>query len=256
MEPFTGSLVWLGQAAAAAVVGRLAERAVDRAFDGSRRAVTLPDPRRHRIGDVTSDVDIVVRHVPAGRRPVLLAFQTAPAGTAGEPHGVTVPMLLGETAHLTLARDDYLISALVLDAPAQLGGNPVLHGVGWVRHWVASNRTDQLSITTEAPTKELLERLGLRRPDGTSPFELPPRPDRPQLPTSWVRARQAALLAEQPAAFTATANARCRASVVHRGSRCTMAVSTFSANGLCMHHDSHFKAGGTVHDWATRKRIR
>ncbi|MFJ1763628.1 hypothetical protein ACIOD2_25170 [Amycolatopsis sp. NPDC088138] len=253
MEPFTGSLVWLGQAAAAAVVGRLAERALDRAFDGPRRAVTLPEPRRHRIGDVTSDVDIVVRHVPAGRRPVLLALQTAPAGNTGEPHGVTVPTLLGETAHLTLARDDYLISALVLDAPAQLGGNPVLHGVGWVRHWVAGNRTDQLTITTEVPTKELVERLGLRKPDGTSPFELPPpRPDRPQLPASWAHAHQAAQLATS----TATANARCRASVVQRGSRCTMTVSAFSANGLCMHHDSHFKAGGTVHDWATRKRIR
>ncbi|MFG1642045.1 hypothetical protein ACGFMK_17300 [Amycolatopsis sp. NPDC049252] len=253
MEPFTGSLVWLGQAAAAAVVGRLAERAVDRAFDGSRRAVTLPEPRRHRIGDVTSDVDIVVRHVPAGRRPVLLAFQTAPAGNTGEPHGVTVPMLLGETAHLTLARDDYLISALVLEPPAQLGGNPVLHGVGWARHWVASNRTDQLTITTEVPTEELLERLGLRKPDGTSPFELPPPcPDRPQLPASWARAHRAAQLATR----TAAADARCRASVVQRGSRCTMTVSTFSTNGLCLHHDSHFKAGGTVHDWATRKRIR
>ncbi|MEA5363914.1 hypothetical protein VA596_30580 [Amycolatopsis sp., V23-08] len=240
MEPVTGSLIWLGHAAAAAAVGRLAERAVDRVFDGPRRAVTLPEPRRHRIGEVTSDVDVDVRHAPAGRRPVLLAFQTAPAGNAGDPHGVTVPMLLGETAHLTLARDDYLISALVLDPPAQLGGKPVLHGVGWVRHWVASSRTDRLTVTTEVPTTELLERLGLRKPDGTGPFELPPsRPAWRQLPGMGQGVQE-----------------RCRASVVQRGSRCTMAVSTLGTNGLCLHHDSHRKAGGTVHDWATRKRIR
>jgi len=177
-EPFTASLVWLGQVAGAAIVGRLAERAVDRALDGPRQTVALPGTSpRHLLGNVTSDLDIVVRHTPAGPQAVLLAFQTAPEqAVAGTPHGVTVPMVLGETAHLTLPRDHYLISALVLDPPARLGGKPVLHGVGWVLHWVASNTTRRITITTTTPTKELLVELGLQSKEGTSPFTLLPAP--------------------------------------------------------------------------------
>ncbi|WP_091306675.1 hypothetical protein [Amycolatopsis tolypomycina] len=62
-EPITLALLWLGQTAGAAVIGRLAERGVDRLLDGPRQLVLPPvaEPRRHRLGDVTSDLDITVR---------------------------------------------------------------------------------------------------------------------------------------------------------------------------------------------------
>ncbi|MEQ0558757.1 hypothetical protein ABJI51_06730 [Amycolatopsis sp. NEAU-NG30] len=63
---------------------------------------------------MTSDVDIVVRHVPPAGEWVLLTFQATPL-MGGPTSGVLVPMLLGETAYLTLPRNDYLIGALVLD---------------------------------------------------------------------------------------------------------------------------------------------
>ncbi|RSD23841.1 hypothetical protein [Amycolatopsis eburnea] len=265
-EPFTMSLVWLGQAAAGAIVGRLAERAVDRVLDGPRRAVVVPAPARHRLGDVTSDVDVVVRHTPAGRRPVLLAFQTAPR--EGErPQGVTVPMVLGETAHLTLPRDDYLISALVLDSPAELGGKPVLHGVGWVRRWIASTGVDRLTIATDAPTQKILRKLGLQAADGTSPFELaPPKP-------ASVPQEFPAAFGEQPAAVRATlaaqaaaraaasrpglpAATQCRAAAGGRlGQRCPHRPFGIGGTGLCMTHYHAYKRGEAVYDWKNRRQI-
>jgi hypothetical protein len=184
------------QGAFTAAAGRLAERGVDRLLDGRRQTVVLPaPPERHRLGDVTSDVDIVVRHRPAGQA-VLLVFQTA---SDGEQPGATVPMMLGETAHLTLPRGDYQISALVFDPAGQLRGKPVLHGVGRLRHWVASNATQLLTITTDAPSKKTLRKLGLQAPDGTSPFELPPRePAAPPKPATPPRQLPSAPFGEMP----------------------------------------------------------
>ncbi|WP_329050447.1 hypothetical protein OG738_01115 [Amycolatopsis sp. NBC_01488] len=277
-EPFTMSLIWLGQAAGAAIVGRLAERGVDRLLDGRRQTVLVPDtpaaPRRHRLGDVTSDVDIFVRHRTAPLpRSVLLAFQTAPRD--GElARGVTVPMVLGETAHLTLPRDDYLISALVLDPPADLGGKPVLHGVGWVRHWVASNGTERLTIASQAPTQQLLEKLGLRSADGTSPFEIAPRTTTPsaaprQLPSAGDAAAGAAAIAAaaaRHATFAASANRfgrfaqgtgrrQCRAAISRFGGRCFHQPFGIGNTGLCMTHYNAFTRGETVYDWSTRQPI-
>ncbi|MEV6826542.1 hypothetical protein [Amycolatopsis sp. NPDC051102] len=265
-EPFTMSLIWLGQTAGAAIVGRLAERGIDRLLDGPRQVVLPPlppraEPRRHRLGDVTSDVDITVRATLAGRRPVLLAFQTAPR--EGErTAGVTVPMVLGETAHLTLPRDDYLISALVLDPPAELGGKPVLHGVGWVRHWVASSGLDRLTIATEAPTTKLLRKLGLQAPDGTSPFvPAPPGTTPRQLPAAPGGAIPAALTARL-AAHAAHRNAagfplgsKCRAAMSRFGPQCAFPVSAFGKNGLCMTHSNALKRGSAVYEWPSRRRI-
>jgi hypothetical protein len=191
---------------------------------------------------------------------VLLAFQTAPGpDPAGTPLGVTVPMVLGETAHLTLPRDDYLISALVLDPPAELGGKPVLHGVGWVRHWVASSGTDRLTIATEAPTKKLLRKLGLQAPDGTSPFELPsPGTAAPQpLPATGTLARLPAGNAVNVNRFLGPTSSRrqCRAALSRFGARCTFPGAMFSQNGLCLSHSNAVKRGETVYEWDTRQRI-
>ncbi len=93
---------------------------------------------------------------------MLLTFQTAPR--AGErPTGTTVLMVLGETAHLTVPRDDYLISGLVFEQPAELGDTPVLHGIGQVRRYVASTATDLITLTTTRPTSELVAKAGLRK---------------------------------------------------------------------------------------------
>lgn len=262
VEPVSGALVWLGQAAAAAVVGRLAERAVDRALDGPRRFVQPPlppraEPRRHRLGDVTSDVDITVRFTPAGRRPVLLAFQTAPR--EGErTQGVTVPMVLGETAHLTLPRDDYLISALVLDPPAEFGGKPVLHGVGWTRRWVASTGTDRLAITAEAPTKKLLRKLGLQAPDGTSPFVLAPKPaTAPRQLPSPPAARPSPRFAGAQAGnwLAALDNRPCQAALSRFGGACPNRAVIVSRNSLCRAHEDALKRGQPVYDRLSGRRI-
>ncbi|WP_410644633.1 hypothetical protein [Amycolatopsis sp. lyj-346] len=260
-EPITMSLIWLGQAAGAAIVGRLAERGMDRLLDGPRQVVLPPvppraEPRRHRLGDVTSDLDITVRHTPAGRQPVLLALQTAPRDGERTP-GVTVPMVLGETSHLTLPRDDYLISALVLDQPAEFGGKPVLHGVGWIRHWAASSGTDRLTITTETPTEQLLRKLGLQAPDGASPFELPPPGSAAprQLPGTPTAAQLAAVKQRFTALGAAAGRHQCRAAMISRfGLRCTSPVSQ-SQYRLCLNHAIALNGGKAVYDWQTRQQI-
>ncbi|MEV6620604.1 hypothetical protein AB0M83_07045 [Amycolatopsis sp. NPDC051106] len=266
-EPFTLSLIWLGQTVGAAIVGRLAERAVDHVLGEARQSVMLPGtpPRRHRLGEETSDIDIVVHHTPAGRRPVLLAFQTAPdrAPVGAPSYGVTVPMVLGETAHLTLPRDYYLISALVLDPPAKLGGKPVLHGIGWIYHWAASTTTSELEIRTTVPTKKLLVELGLRSKDGTSPFKLPrsvaapprqlpraasaPAPTLPSTPPS--ETELASLRAEEEH------NRQCRARAFPYSHRCTDVVGAFGGNGLCLDHRRAWEQGDTVFDWTSRQPI-
>ncbi|MFI5588870.1 hypothetical protein ACIA5G_27710 [Amycolatopsis sp. NPDC051758] len=180
MEPVTGSLIRLGQAVVGAVVGRLAERAVDRVLDGPRRTIQPPLPvHRHWLAaaDATSDLDVFVAPVAgrSARQPVILAFQSAPHRGDGAPRGLALPMVLGETAHLRLPRGDYLISALIVDLPAAFGGAPVLRGIGQVRHWLAGNHLDRLRITTSAPTGALAEQLGLGRSDSLA---LPGRPTR------------------------------------------------------------------------------
>jgi hypothetical protein len=268
-EPITLSLIWLGQTAGAAIIGRLAERGVDRLLDGPRQFVLPPvaEPRRHRLGDVTSDLDITVRYGGLDRRPVLLAFQTAPR--EGErTAGVTVPMVLGETAHLTLPRDDYLISALVLDPPEDLGGKPVLHGIGWARHWMASTGTDRLTIATEKPTETLLKKLGLRAADGTGPFDLaPPGATAPrQLPAApgngFPPPSAAYSLVERAAQRNAALvhppadDSKCRAAVSRFGPRCTLPVGLRGRNGLCPAHANAVRIGQTVYEWETREQIR
>ncbi len=276
-ELFAAPLAWVGQKTAEAVIGQLAERGVER-FSARQRQTVVPEaaaaPTRHRLGDVTSDVDIVVQHRPATRQPVLLTFQATPLD--GErTSGVTVPMVLGETAHLTLPRADYLISALVLDPLANIGDKPVLRAVGGIRHYLASTRTEQLTIVTGAPTATLLTTLGLLKPDGTGPFRpaLPPAPAPPPRPPSvpdWrasleTMARQNARLQaltramgdilDAPAQAKAPEAAQCRAAASDFGPRCTSRIGRTGEHGLCLFHNSALKLGATVYDWVSGKPI-
>ncbi len=163
-------------------------------------------------------------------------------------------MLLGETAHLTLPRDDYLISALVLDPPAELGGKPVLH-------WVASSGTDRLTIATGTPTESLLRKLGLQAPDGTGPFELPPpatAAPRP-LPATGTVALIAARNAANANRFTPlealSDQRKCRAARSEFGRRCAFSVGVFGENGLCQKHSHAVTRGEAEYDWSTRRLI-
>ncbi|OXM59214.1 hypothetical protein CF165_48845 [Amycolatopsis vastitatis] len=247
-----------------AAAGRLAERGVDRLLDGRRQTVVVPEPpKRHRLGDVTSDVDIVVRHRPAGQQVVLLVFQTASGWEQTEmPQGATVLMKLGETAHLTLPRDHYVISALVFEPPAKGGGKPVLHGIGRLPKWVLSNTTEQLAITTNPPSEKTLRKLGLLKPDGTSPFELPPaQPAAPpkQLPSAPPAARPSPPSARRPAGtrpLEALNDRPCQAALSRSGAPCPDRAVIVSRNSLCRAHEDALKQGWAVYDRSSGQQIR
>ncbi len=267
LELFVAPLTWVGQKAADVFVTRFVEKGVDRLVDRHdrwRKTVVVPEPpastTRHRLGEVTSDVDIVVRHASPSTQRVLLTFQLTPL--AGErTSGVIVPMLLGETAHLTLPRGDYLIGALVVDPPATFGGKPVLRGVGGIQHFVAGNRTDQLTIQTAGPTTDLLKKLGLLLPDGSGPFQTPlptaTTPPRQLSNAIEIQARLKALrelkarLEARPPAKAVEAP-QCRAATADFGPRCTARAG---ANGLCLFHSSARELGETVYDWSSKKPI-
>jgi hypothetical protein len=121
----------------------------------------------------TSDVDFTVRHHLARTRvPVILTFQKF-----GDPStGTTLPMVLGDTAQLTLPRNHYLVTALIIDLPTTPGAKPTLRGLGWVQPWVADNHTAAITIATAHPTDELVEKIGLKKPDGSMLFAIPPAP--------------------------------------------------------------------------------
>ncbi|MET8854137.1 hypothetical protein [Amycolatopsis sp. NPDC004625] len=255
-ELFAAPLAWVGQKTAEAVIGQLAERGVKKLTDRGRQAVVVPAAHtRHRLGDVTSDVDIAVRHRPATGQRVLLTFQATPL--AGErTSGVTVPMVLGETAHLTLPRADYLISALVFDHPADPGAKPVLRGVGGIRHYVASTKTEQLTIETGTPTAPLLTTLGLADSKGTGPFQ--PAPHLPATATSPAERKAAFLLAkieERDAQVEAGTATRCRAATSGSESRCPAPVALFDDNGTCYHHLAELVKGVPVYDFRTGRPI-
>ncbi|MGC7101669.1 hypothetical protein ACPZ19_43935 [Amycolatopsis lurida] len=187
VEPvLVGALVWLSQIIAARGIERLMDAAINN-FDnsGDRQAWAAPAApvRRHDLtapgAQVSSDVDITVRHHrPAFRTPAILTVQKFGDRTTG----ATLPMVLGDTAHLTLPRAHYLIAALVFDLPKHHGDKPALRGLGWAPLWLAANATTSLAIDTKHPTAELVDEIGLKQQDGTLAFTLPPaRPEAPRL---------------------------------------------------------------------------
>lgn len=171
-EPVIGFLKWLAARAVEAGIDKVADRLIERAA----LKPTTPQVRRHDLSRAgaraTSDVDVMVRfhQTSIGRTPVILTFQKF--GT--QTDGLVFPMVLGDTAHLTLPRDHYLAAALVVALPTTPGSKPTLRGVGWSQPWIADNHTVRLTIDTQRPTKELAKQLGLIKPEGGMLFRIAP----------------------------------------------------------------------------------
>ncbi|QFU90308.1 hypothetical protein [Amycolatopsis sp. YIM 10] len=184
VEPMlVGTLVWLGQIIAARGIERLMDTAVDKFGDRQAGAAPAAPIRRHDLtapgAQVSSDLDITVRHHrPGFRTPVILTVQKFGDRTSG----TTLPMVLGDTAHLTLPRAHYLFAALVIDLPRHHGDKPTLRGLGWASLWLAANAATPLTIGTQHPTAELVDEIGLKQHDGSLVFTLPPaQPEAPRL---------------------------------------------------------------------------
>jgi hypothetical protein len=169
VEPIlTGALLWLGGEIVAGGFGRVLDRAytVVRGSDHS-------SSRRYDLSggaELTSDVDIAVRYHGGRPRPlpVILTFQAV----NDRDRGQQFPMVLTETAYVTLRRGEHLIIALVLRLATQHGVQPELHGIGWVRHWVAGNAAERITIAATAPTERLVSALGLVGSGGAPLFTL------------------------------------------------------------------------------------
>jgi hypothetical protein len=172
-----GALLWLGDRLGGRAVDKLFDSAFDQPAGNARPELPAVRARRHDLtvagAQGTSDVDITVRHHLARTRvPVILTFQKFQDSSTG----TTFLMVLGDTAQVTLPRNDYLVTALIIDPPPTAAAKPTLHGLGWVRRWVAGNDTEKITITTAHPTDELVEKIGLKKPDGSLLFTIPPKP--------------------------------------------------------------------------------
>ncbi|MFE3798050.1 hypothetical protein KHQ06_31660 [Nocardia tengchongensis] len=148
-------------------------------------AAPIPKPviRRRDYSDgygAISDANISVAHHLAGVRKAPTFLILEKFNRSGD--GFVVPMLQGETAFLTLARDHYSIAALIVDLPRIRGGKPTLRGLGWADEFIASDNATVLRIPTKHPTIKLVQSVGLSGSDGTVPFLLPPPPVAKALP--------------------------------------------------------------------------
>jgi hypothetical protein len=279
----TGALVWLVQ--------RLLDKGFDRIFDAAldtrnraqppARGTLAPmvAPRRHDLtvdgAQGTSDLDVTVRpHLQLGRAPVILTFQKFGTNSGG----TTFPMVVGDTAHLTLRRDHYLIAALVVDLPRKAGAKPTLRGLGWTQQWVADNHVRTVTVTTQHPTEKLVKKLGLRKSDGSCPFVLAPsattsatdkavgpavlrsplpKPAPPDHFGKFLPARpgQTGGKSAKPPFSSSTFFASalfCRARTGVPNLRCT---STVWADKLCHEHWKQVRNGHPVHDFQTGARL-
>lgn len=165
-----GALIWL--------LDRIAGRGVDWLFDNAvgrgRGTLAAPRVKRHDLtspgAQATSDVDFTVRHhLAQTRSSVILTFQKF----SDKSTGITLPMVLGDTAHVTLPRNHYFVTALIVDLPKNSGDLPTLRGLGGAQPFVADNHTAKIAIATQQPTDALITKIGLKRNDSTVPFLLP-----------------------------------------------------------------------------------
>ncbi|SFW91281.1 hypothetical protein [Amycolatopsis australiensis] len=157
MDPHPGgALAWLAQGAAANLLDRL----VDRALDGPPLAPAWPRPGKTAAGTV----EITVRHHTAAkiRTPVILTLQED-----GSRAGTAFPTLLGHTARLALPVGHYLGAALVVNPRRR-----TLQGIGWSRLTVVTHRTSPVIIPAQRPSAPVILQLGLRKADGTPLFRL------------------------------------------------------------------------------------
>lgn len=261
VDPFLiGALVWLSE--------RLAGRGVDWFFDSAfdRPRLSVTQAKRHDLtvagAQATSDVDFTVRHHLARTRvPVILTFQKF----GDRSTGTTFPMVLGDTAQVTLPRDHYFVTALIVDLPTTQTAKPTLRGLGWAQPWVAGNHTATITIATQHPTDELVEKIGLKKPDGSVLFTLPPAPSpqtwpnttTPSLRTSIGPTEQNVLMPRPrkifPLAETSSEPAQCRARALLGDKQCPFPADQ---DRLCLLHRNMLNSGGDVRDNFTGKRIR
>lgn len=269
VDPFLiGALVWLSE--------RLAGRGVDRLFDSAfdRPRLSVTQAKRHDLSvagaQATSDVDLTVRHHLARTRvPVILTFQKF----GDRSTGTTFPMVLGDTAQVTLPRDHYFITALIVDLPTTQMAKPTLRGLGWAQPWVAGNHTATITIATQHPTDELVEKIGLKKPDGSVLFTLPPAPSPQTWPNTTTPSLRTSIGPTWPASDTwgepsalrppprkifplAETNsdpAMCRARALIGSKQC---MHPADQDRLCVFHRNMLKSGSDVRDHVTGKRIR
>ncbi|MFD8496260.1 hypothetical protein [Amycolatopsis sp. NPDC059657] len=197
-----GALIWL--------LDRIAGRGVDWLFDNAvgrgRGALSAPQVKRHDLtspgAQATSDVDFTVRHhLAQTRSPVILTFQKF----SDKSTGITLPMVLGDTAHVTLPRNHYFVTALIVDLPKNSGDLPTLRGLGWAQPFIADNHTAKITIATQQPTDALVTKIGLKQQDGATPFLLPAPPSTTAIQDFFATdpKKRFPLIGQQPAASPA-----------------------------------------------------
>jgi hypothetical protein len=164
MDPHAGgALTWLAQGAASNLLDRL----VERALAGPPQPPAWPRPG----GAPAGTVELSVRHHLANRArtPVLLTLQEY-----GSRSGTAFSMLLGHTTRVALPGGDYFAAAMIVDPARRTGPGRTLQGIGWSRLTVMPRRIAPLVLAAHHPTAPVVLQLGLRKPDGTPLFRLPP----------------------------------------------------------------------------------
>lgn len=218
---------FFGASAAPAAAGIVAPKAVVRRHDYSDGYGAL------------SDVNVSVSHHLTGTRraPTFLIIEKF--NRAGD--GFVVPMLQGETAYLTLARDHYSIVALIVDLPRRRGGKPTLRGLGATSEFVAANNATALHVATRHPTEQMVRKVGLLASDGTLPFLLPPPPAPKALPAA----------PGFPLALPSTAGNQLFFPPTGGRFRCNMCTAKFSTSSALATHkrSAHPSGWQRVVDW-------
>ncbi|MEV4053945.1 hypothetical protein AB0J55_22370 [Amycolatopsis sp. NPDC049688] len=227
--------------AAAKVADRLFDRVLDRVFDGPR---TWQTPWRG--GTDTIDITIGNHLRLQARTPVIVTLQEA-----GDPSGgAIVSLLLGDSTRLSVPRGDYVGSAMILDPSRGTGSDPLLRGFGWSR---LQTGTSRLEIPAHAPNARLLSDVGLRRPDGTPLFRLPPTRRWTPPADRQIRTRSGLFIPDAGASARTRNPSACRA-LASLDRQCTNPPTT--AKQLCPAHLRQLGHGLMVYDFQTGCPIR
>jgi hypothetical protein len=158
-----GALTWFAQSAASNLLDRL----VERALAGPPQPPAWPRPG----GEPAGTVQISVRHhlSTRTRTPVILTLQED-----GSRSGTAFSMLLGHSTRVALPGGNYFGVAMIVDPQRPTRPGRTLRGIGWSRLTVTPRRISPLVIAAHHPTAPVVLQLGLRKPDGTPLFRLPP----------------------------------------------------------------------------------
>ncbi|WP_433684892.1 hypothetical protein [Nocardia sp. CA-119907] len=164
----------LGEEGAAELVSRW-RRAYEPPVPASADLGSRTGEKRHNLagpGVVTSDVDLTVRYHRQRSGRTSLAVVVSLHVRENLSDCLIVPMMPGETAKLTVPRNNYFVVALVMSVPNTLGTPPTLYGIGTAIGQISSNDTTRASVTTKDPTVERMIALGLMTPDGYSQLRI------------------------------------------------------------------------------------